>query len=685
MPTMVFRVDKRVNEQTQEHLYVLSLHIDDGRNRDWAEQPVAADSIPAKLPAPAGPGLNIAAVQHALTADHVPGAMLRGAGGYLYDLLASSQVGTAWAQAVERFQHHQNGSGPLRTFFDVRPPELSALPWELMMRHNMTHPFLDDRHVCVRGSYRQAAELAEKVAAVPVPVPVPVRLLVAVGDPDDSALRAEDEVDAIYSGLRDHPGEWHVEVLWGPTQQQFSACFKAVRPHVFHFIGHSVMSAYDGMPTLEFQPGGGQTGWNLDDYQIMNTYREFAPQFVFLNSCRSSDHAYGDNERAQSREAALGVARAFQEIGTEAVLGMQADIPSEPAVRFSQAVYGLLADGSPVDVAVRDARKSLFNLEQEPVPRAWALPSLTVCGDPDRVLARQLALTREVARQLIRERFCEIGSMVDRTAEHRELWGGSDCGRLPAPAVLVTGAERVGKSALVKSCLFTWSLRGCRVAYVDLRPPRRTLDWLDILRQVRDSLVAFLPERAAEPARRFSHELAYRKEGLDPEPLPEAGGRTDDGRRWLPATEQEPELREATFASARAMLEETAGGEPMLLAIDHLAAGLSDAVRDKVVPRLLMPIAEGVVGQVSVAVVETTGKAEELLSPPFRARAAQVVVVPFPRSIHFYRQFAALTGRPYDGEWRRFSEILIDRGSAGMLPEEFQGLVALVKSGEVNR
>ena len=515
MPTMVFRVDRQVDAQR----YALSLLVDDGQDPDWAQQPVAEDSIPA----PDGPDPDMAAVQRALLTEPAQRAQLMAAGDYLYGLLAGSRVGAAWARAVADFQGHPNGSARLRTFFDVRPPELSALPWELMMRGNQSHPFLDDRHVCVRGSYQRAAEK---------PVPVPVRLLVVVGDPHDSALRAEDEVDAIWSGLRDHPGEWHVEVLWGPTREEFSASFGEVRPHVFHFIGHSVPSAYGAAPSLEFRPQAGGPGWELDSYQIVNTLAGAAPRLVFLNSCRSSDHAYDDDERAQSRAAAIGVAQAFEDIGAEAVLGMQADIPSGPAVRFSRELYRLLADGTPVDVAVRDARRFLFNLGAEPVPRTWALPSLTVRGDPDGVLAMRLGLPREVARQLIEERYREVGSLVDRTAEHRKLWGGSDCGRLPAPAVLVTGAEQVGKSALVKSCLFTWSLRGCRVAYVDLRPPGRKLDWLDLLRQIRDGLAACLRDHAAEPVRRFDHELAYRREGLDPPPRPAGGGRTDDGGKW---------------------------------------------------------------------------------------------------------------------------------------------------------
>ncbi|HET9971009.1 MAG TPA: CHAT domain-containing protein [Streptosporangiaceae bacterium] len=660
MPTMVFRVDKRVDEQTQAYQYALSLHIDDGQDPSWAERPVAEDSIPTELPAPAGGNMDIAAVRDALVTEPAQGATLLAAGHYLYHLLAGTQVGIAWARAAEGFGVNPNGSERLRTFFDVRPPELSDLPWELMMR-DQTRLFLDGRHVCVRGSYRPMAETS---------VPVPIRLLIAVGDPQDSALRAEDEIDAIWSALRDHPGEWHVEVMRGPTRDEFFPCFREVRPHIFHFIGHSALSPYGAAPSLEFRPRTGD-GWELDSDLITNTLREVAPRLVFLNSCRSSDRVYDDDEREESRTAATGVAQAFEEIGAEAVLGMQADIPSDPAVRFSGELYRLLADGTPVDVAVRDARDLLFGTE--PVRRAWALPLLTVRGDPDGVLAMRLALTREVVRQLIEERYHGIGSLVDRTAEHRMLWGGSDCGHLPAPAVLVTGDERVGKSALVKSCLLTWSLRGCQVAYVDLRLAGRKLGWLDLLRQVRDGLATWRPDRAAEPIRQFDHELAYRKRGLDPEPLPAVGGRTDDGGLWTPATEREPELREATFASARTMLEAVAAGGPMLLAVDHLAEGMSDDVRDEFGPRLLVPIAERAVGQVSVVVVETTGKAGELLSLQFRTRAVPVTVVPFPRSIHYLRQFGALTRRPFSGEMEIFATAIARRPGA-MMPEEIEWL-----------
>jgi hypothetical protein len=67
-----------------------------------------------------------------------------------------------------------------------------------------------------------------------------------------------------------------------------------------------------------------------------------------------------------------------------------------------------------------------------------------------------------------------------------------------------------------------------------------------------------------------------------------------------------------------------------------------------------------------------------LLSAQFRARAVPVTVVPFPRSIHYFRQFGALTRRPFGGEWELFSTAIAQRPGA-MMPEEIVWLAGGIK------
>jgi len=674
MKTMIIRIGEAADENGSRY-YPLSLHIDDGNTPAWAERPVADMALPANLAS--APDLDVSTIQPALLTVNAPQQTLTRVGQYLYQLLAENAVGAAWIEAAEAYQTGANGSGRLRTFFDVRPPELRALPWELMARSNGMQLFLDEDHVCLRGRY-DPGDTRQML--------VPLRLLVAVGAPGDTKLRADDEVDAIWAATRDYPGEWHVEVLWGPTDHEFFKCFKQVRPHIFHFIGHSGMSLYNQSPALEFSPAGAKT-WFLDSQKIVNLPKAAAPRFVFLNSCRTAEPLAAAEIKEHLR-GTIGVAGAFEELGSRAVLAMQADLPSDPAVRFTGEVYRRLADGEAIDVAVRGGRERVFEAETD--PRDWALPSLTVRGNPDSLLSVRLGLARDVARRLIEERYGDVRSLVDRTAERWQLWGGVDCDKPPYSAVLVTGECQVGKSALVKSCFCTWNLRGDQAVYVDLKlfdpnRPGRTLDWLNVVRAIRNGLKHCLSERAAEPIRRFDHDLAYWREGLDPGPLPEAGGRTDDGGLWAPGTEREPELREAVFAAARRMLAEVAGAKPLLLAVDHLAVGRDDDIRNEIVPRLLLPIAGGEVEHVYVVVVESRDRVQELLPDRLRRDEATITVPPFTRELWLFRQYGALTRRPFAGMWQGMAKEALNGGNRTMMPGVLPDLAAVVAVLEVNR
>jgi CHAT domain len=667
MQTMVIRIGGLTKGQG----YPLGLYVDDGRNANWVDNPAAEGWLPADLPAPPAPIADVAAVRSALINDQRDRGRLDAVGEYLYGLVADNAVGQAWARVVSEFR--KDGPISLRTFFDVRPGELSILPWELMMNGDGTHLFLDKDNLCVRGHYLSPDSGYR----------APMRLLVVVGNPYDASLRADDEVDEIWSALRGHPCEWHVEVMWGPTRAELIERFRQVRPHIFHFVGHSLISTFNPSPALEFRTKPNElTTWQLTRGEIIDTLQDAAPRLVFLNSCRSTAGG-GSNE---SRKAVNGVAGAFSQLGTPALLAMQADIDSGSAVTFASQVYRRLANGVPLDAAVYGARDHLA-VHAEPLD--WALPSLTVRGNPDSVVSMQLAMKQDAIRQLIDERYHLVRPLVDRTEEHRMVWGGIDCDEPPAPAVLVTGKRLVGKTTLVMSCLFTWALRGSRVVYVDLRDSRpgksRKLHWIDILRRIRDGLATCLPDHTAEPIRRFNHELAYLKDGLDPLPLPPTGGRTDDGKPWSPASEREPELRQAVFRAARRMLEEVAGAEPLLLAVDHLEQGMPYDVSDNLAPYLLIPIAEGLVSRVSVVVAGNEG---ELAALPQKFRPVKITVTPFPRTIHIFRQFGALTCRPFVGRWRHFAEGFVTYPEPGketeLMPEELSLAASIVPSSEVS-
>ena len=642
MHTTVIRIGEPIDVQGTR-CYPLGLYVDDGTERDWAARPTASANMPVEAPAHGGhPPMDVAAVRDALRSGQCPPDRLMAVGADLYRLVAAGDMGPALAAVIAA----QAAGGHQRVVFDVRPPELRSLPWELMIAEDGTHLFLDERTLCVRASFPPAP--AEDVL-------VPCRVLVVVGDPHDAHLRAEDEVDAIQAALRRRPGEWHVVVLRGPARDALLDFLREFRPHVFHFIGHTGTDPMTQEPVLEFRPTPGGQVLPLSAYKIRHLPRVAVPRLVFLNACRSAEILRPD-ELASHHEAAWSVAGAFEKLGSAAVLSMQADIPSGPAVRFTGEVYRQLADGEPIDAAVRRGREVLFQADAA-APRDWALPCLTLRTLPQRVLPVRLGVSREAAERLIIEqRYRDVQSLVDRTAEHWDLWGGVESDGPPLPAALVTGAPKVGKSALVRSCLLTWQLRGCPAAYADLRADKRQT-WLDAVRLVRDALTDCLPERAREPRRMFDHQLGYLCAGEDPQPLPAAGGRTDPGGRWDPRTEREPELRAAVFGALRDMLRAVAGDRPLTLAVDHLSAVMDLDVEQELLPRLFMPIGTGNLDPVRIVLVETTESAARLI-PDDLARVATVVkALPFERDqrMLMYREYFARTRRSFTGEWSRSS------------------------------
>ncbi|GAA1012503.1 hypothetical protein Aple_006940 [Acrocarpospora pleiomorpha] len=607
--------------------YPAALHTDRGAASDaWAREPVARCVIPASAALDDARAVLLGAVPDP--------AARRAVGKSLYDMVAATDVGRAWTDLLQ--------DSPIRTYLDIRPAELRALPWELMTDPDRRHLFLDDDRACVRGDYR------------PGPVGeflVPIRLLIVVGNARDPELRAADEVDAIRSALGEQLGEWHIEVLWEPTPNELFDRLEALRPHVFHFVGHG--GTDDGLPMLELVTRQGIE--TLTSEMIDNVLRH-GPKMVFLNACRTS---YGDPAEAQLSTWAM--AGAFEARGADAVLAMQGDIPSPSAVDFAGRVYAALAAGDPLDAAVRRARRALF-AARDP---AWALPSLLVRREPEHVLPWRLGVARPNAERATRAWNPTVRATIDRTREHWRLWGGPDFDDNGWHALLVGGGEKTGKTSLVRSCVFTWHLRGCQAVYVDVQAINdgKNVSWLDILRELAGTLAECVPDRAAVPVRRFLHRLSYLRRGeLPPADLGEPDpGEVDpkDRRRWDPAHEGEPELRARLFTATRALLAEVAGGQRLVIALDHVAAALALELTAFLVPGLLVPIAEGQVPGVRVIVAEQTAITSGLLGDFARlAESLEVERFPQAQAIQIFREYGARVRRPYRDQWKRIVEEL---------------------------
>jgi len=646
MHTMVIRVEEGAGH------YTARLFVDDGTQSAWDLRPVAEHAFPAD-----DPRLAAAVARHAAArTDYGPD---------LYSMLAGSGIGDRWLTAF-------NGR-PHRTVFDVRPDVLRALRWELMADGNGRLLFTRDHPTCLRGKYSRRARPA---------LELPIKVLVVVGDPqlqptDADPLGTEDEIDEIWEAIGGHPGEWHVDVLRGPTKQEFAELAGAMKPNVLHFIGHSARP--DGITSALMVNPPQAKGWSLDkaafgDLQEM-------PDLVILNACRTAD-AVDPNTIQQ------GLAASLEDLGVHCLITMQADITKTAARVFTREFYQGIADRRPIDAAVSRARAALRRDAR--TAAEWAVPSLVVNGDPE-------SLCWPPPERPVIDLFKpETVRLVDRAVEHRMLWDDHEPHRLNTRLTMIAdakairrepgspGSRQVGKSMLLRSCLHGWQLRGKRVCYVDL-DQRGTLLWLDVLRAIRDGLVHCLPE-ASQPAKLFNHKLMHYRSG-QVDALPEGPLVDDDGALWKPDHWNEPELRDFTFAAMRTLLTEVAGDEPLVLAIDNFSGVAEKDLMEELTPKLFRPIATGELPQVAM-IVSGRGEQLDLLDGWLPGGVHWVPVDRFPRSAGLLRQYGVLRRADYTDEkrekfvekWRQMILLLVDeqqRISAG----EVESMVGIICRG----
>jgi hypothetical protein len=516
-------------------------------------------------------------------------------GRYLWRLLTETGVGRWWEKAEEA-----TADGDVRTVLDVRSRDLRQLPWELLTRElDGWRPFQSHSKPWSRagGPGEDADDLL-----------VPVRMLVVVGDPQDQDLQVDDELDAIVGALRDFPGRWHVDVLVKPSFAVLRDVLEDLRPHVLHVIAHG--SVASGAAILVI-PVDEQNVWELTTADVANLLPSPAPRLAVLNACRTAGAAGAGNGQA----AAWTFTEAFLRRGCGAVVTMQGNIPSAAAVPFSAAFYREVAAGSCIDAAAARGRAAAYGARKgDKDDRSWAMPSLHLRARSDRVLPVALAVNANLVEQSpYRDAYEPVGVHVDRTRERWQLLRSlePEAGRPRQRLLLVAGPDKVGKSAVVKSALLTCHLRGRQVAYVDLRRCKGE-PWLPVLRYVRDQLSLWLPQAAAEPVRRFDHELAFLMERRIPDEYAPDTARSDDGGAFERGSGDTDWIRRI-FAAFRGMLKATAGDEALLLALDHLNKVYQPDLDELIVPELLAPIErEEDVGNVFAVLVGDTGWLEGL-------------------------------------------------------------------------
>ncbi len=196
----------------------------------------------------------------------------------------------------------------------------------------------------------------------------PLRILVMVSNPVDLPpvdVQAEwNTLQAATVKLR-AAGRIEVELLEDASLRTLQRKLREKDYHVFHYIGHSVFEAGQGVLALE-DPFGENNAYYVRGEDLARELSEENPiRLVVLNSCQSA--------LEQSGDPFAGIASSIVARGIPAVIAMQNPISEGAARAFSEELYRSIADGLPVDAAVSEARRAISHATNG---IEWATPVL---------------------------------------------------------------------------------------------------------------------------------------------------------------------------------------------------------------------------------------------------------------------------------------------------------------------
>ncbi|HET9221651.1 MAG TPA: CHAT domain-containing protein [Roseiflexaceae bacterium] len=224
------------------------------------------------------------------------------------------------------------------------PPELSALPWELLYDPH------DDQFLALASDVTlvRYPELALLTRALRVDGPLQV--VVVLASPDDRdypQLDLERELRRIEAALKAplERGRIAIDVIQGrDTLGQLRTRLR--RPaHVLHMLGHGDVDTASGEGILIFEDADGapeEVGAELLRVQIQKQRGQ--TRLVLLNACLGALPA-GDDPFGS-----LGVA--LLRGGVPAMIAMQFELADDAAVELARVFYTELAAGAPVDMAL---------------------------------------------------------------------------------------------------------------------------------------------------------------------------------------------------------------------------------------------------------------------------------------------------------------------------------------------
>ncbi len=311
-------------------------------------------------------------------------ALVRRCGTALFRWLFSAPLETQLRLALDRAART---SSSVRIRLSIDPPEIAALPWEMM--------YDPARSVCLSTAaggllvrfLDQAATfgpLAEGAAAWPLEM-----LLVL---PRAAQLDLAQEQAVIQEAVSSLRGSLRVKVLDGiVTRSRLGEALAAGPFHLVHLTGHG--GYIDGHGYVELNYEDGTPDWVDGEALVRMLAGKAGPRLLVMNVCGSG--------QVDETKAFRGLAPQLVRAGVPAVVAMQYLISDRAALTFAREFYRELCTGEhagQVDAAVCAARQSLASLH--PLELAFAAPVLYTHARDGILFVPPAAGQRQVAAEV---------------------------------------------------------------------------------------------------------------------------------------------------------------------------------------------------------------------------------------------------------------------------------------------
>ncbi|MBU0511176.1 MAG: CHAT domain-containing protein [Chloroflexi bacterium] len=320
----------------------------------------------------------------------------------LFDALVSGSIARLFYKSIGALEDEDAG---LRLRLCIESPALMRLPWELMYSQ-------DD------GGFLSTSKRFSLSRYLPVPHPVeptqvglPLRILVVISSPSNlPRLDFRHECRILEDALAKLVSTRGVDLIFeqDARREYLLTRLQQEKFHVLHFVGHGGWVADRGAVALIKEDGQADLVDAETFAGILSA--SMTLRLVILNACQTA------HEEAKSGFAGVGSQLIAQ--GIPAVIAMRDAIQDKAAIAFAKHLYGNLAGGASIDIALTHTRQQL-HLNQGDHPAAFGIPALYLHA-PDGNLFCVVSSRKKrlvgVAQQIAR-----LNETCDALAEWKEL------------------------------------------------------------------------------------------------------------------------------------------------------------------------------------------------------------------------------------------------------------------------